>query len=168
MAFRSICSTFKTTALKVRGISEMQINPNLFGISLDLQYLCSPIHLIIYIMEQTKTLVNIITEGIQEKKGSGIVIADLTQIDGTICQYFVICQGNSPSQVEAIAESVGDFARERLHEKPAHVVGLENAQWVAMDYSDVLVHIFLPDVREYYDLEHLWDDAKLTRIPDLD
>ena len=119
-------------------------------------------------MEQNKTLVNIITEGIQEKKGRNIVVADLTQIDGTICQYFIICEGNSPSQVGAIAESVGDFAREKLHEKPAHVVGLENAQWVAMDYSDVLVHIFLPDVRVYYDLEHLWDDAKLTRIPDLD
>ena len=119
-------------------------------------------------MEQNKTLVNIITEGIQEKKGRNIVVADLTQIDGSICQYFIICEGNSPSQVGAIAESVGDFAREKLHEKPAHVVGLENAQWVAMDYSDVLVHIFLPDVREYYDLEHLWDDAKLTRIPDLD
>ena len=119
-------------------------------------------------MDQNKTLVEIITEGIQEKKGRNIVVADLTQIDGTICQYFIICEGNSPSQVGAIAESVGDFAREKLHEKPAHVVGLENAQWVAMDYSDVLVHIFLPDVREYYDLEHLWDDAKLTRIPDLD
>ena len=119
-------------------------------------------------MEQNKTLVDVITEGIQEKKGRNIVVADLTQIDGTICQYFIICEGNSPSQVEAIAESVGDFARGKLHEKPAHVVGLENAQWVAMDYSDVLVHIFLPDVREYYDLEHLWDDAKLTRIPDLD
>ena len=119
-------------------------------------------------MEQNKTLVKIITEGIQEKKGRNIVVADLTQIDGTICQYFIICEGNSPSQVGAIAESVGDFAREKLHEKPAHVVGLENAQWVAMDYSDVLVHIFLPDVRENYDLEHLWDDAKLTRIPDMD
>ena len=92
----------------------------------------------------------------------------LVQIEGTISQYFIICQGNSPSQVEAITESVGDFARERLKEKPSHVVGLENAQWVAMDYGDVLVHIFLPDVREYYDLEHLWEDAALTRIPDLD
>ena len=60
------------------------------------------------------------------------------------------------------------MARERLKEKPTHVVGLENAQWVAMDYGDVLVHIFLPDVREYYDLEHLWEDAPLERIPDLD
>lgn len=119
-------------------------------------------------MEQTRKLVESITKGIQEKKGHQIVVADLSGIDGTICRYFVICQGNSPSQVEAITESVGDFARERLQEKPSHVVGLENAQWVAMDYGDVLVHIFLPDVREYYDLEHLWEDATLTRIPDLD
>ncbi len=123
---------------------------------------------IILLMEQTKQLVKTITEGIQEKKGSDIVVADLTKIEGTICKYFIICQGSSPTQVEAIAESVGDFARERLKEKPTHVVGLENAQWVAMDYTDVLVHIFLPDVREYYDLEHLWDDAKLTYIPNLD
>ena len=119
-------------------------------------------------MEQTKKLVEIIKDAIQEKKGKDIVIADLSKIEGTISQYFIICTGNSPTQVEAIAESIGDMAREQLHEKPAHVVGLENAQWVAMDYSDVLVHIFLPDVREYYDLEHLWEDAKLTRVPDVD
>ena len=102
-------------------------------------------------------LVKTITEAIQEKKGSGIVVADLTKIEG-----------NSPTQVEAICESVGDMCRERLKEKPMHVVGLENAQWVAMDYGDALVHIFLPDVRAYYDLEHLWEDAELTRIEDLD
>jgi ribosome-associated protein len=119
-------------------------------------------------MEETKQLVKTIIEGIQEKKGSGIVIADLSGIEGTICKYFIICQGNSPAQVEAIAESVGDMARERLREKPTHVVGLENALWVAMDYTDVMVHIFLPDVRAYYDLEHLWDDAQLTHIPDID
>ena len=113
-------------------------------------------------------IVKIITEAIQEKKGRNIVIVDLTKIEGTICQYFIICTGNSPAQVEAVTESIGDMVRERLREKPAHVVGLENAQWVAMDYSDVLVHIFLPDVREYYDLEHLWEDAPLTRIEDLD
>lgn len=64
-----------------------------------------------------KDLVQTITEAIQEKKGSNIVIADLRKIEGTICQYFIICQGNSPSQVEAITESVGDFARERLEGK---------------------------------------------------
>ena len=113
-------------------------------------------------------LVNVITEAIQEKKGRDIVIADLRKIEGTICQYFIICTGNSPTQVEAIAESIGDMARERLKEKPTHVVGLENAQWVAIDYTDVLVHVFLPDVREYYDLEHLWEDAKVVQIENLD
>lgn len=117
-------------------------------------------------MVQTETLVQTIVKGIQEKKGSNIVVADLRGIDGTICNNFIVCQGNSPTQVEAIAESVGDMARMELQERPAHVVGLENAQWVAMDYTDVLVHIFLPDVRQYYDLEHLWEDAKLTHIPD--
>ena len=119
-------------------------------------------------MEQTKQLVESIIKGIQDKKGSNIVVADLNGIDGTICHYFIICQGNSPTQVEAICDSVYDMARLEMKEKPVHIVGLENAQWVAMDYTDVLVHIFLPDVREYYDLEHLWEDAKLTFIPDLD
>jgi ribosome-associated protein len=115
-----------------------------------------------------KEQVETIKEDNQEKKGSNILDDDLTKIEGTICQYFMICTGNSPTQVEAIAESVGDVVREKLGEKPAHVVGLENAQWVAMDYTDVLVHIFLPDVREYYDLEHLWEDAPIEQIPDLD
>jgi len=119
-------------------------------------------------MEQTNQLVETIIKGIQEKKGASVVVADLSAIEGAICRNFIICQGNSPTQVEAITESVGDTVREQLGEKPAHVVGLEYAQWVAMDYGDVLVHIFLPDVRTYYDLEHLWDDAPLTRIPDLD
>ena len=119
-------------------------------------------------MTQSENLVKTIVEGIQEKKGSGIVVADLDGIDGTICRYFVICQGNSPAQVEAISDSVSEMVRKEMKEKPTRVVGLENAQWVAMDYGDVLVHVFLPDVREYYDLEHLWDDAKLNRIPDLD
>lgn len=119
-------------------------------------------------MDETKKLVDTIIDGIQEKKGSGIVVADLTGIEGSICKYFVICQGNSHMQVEAIAESVGDYAREKEGEKPVSVAGLGNAQWVAMDYVDVLVHIFLPETRTYYDLENLWQDAILTNVPDMD
>ncbi len=119
-------------------------------------------------MRQTTTLVETITKGIQEKKGQRIVVADLANIEGAICNYFVICQGNSPSQVEAITESIGEMARKELNEKPSTIAGLENAQWVAMDYGDVLVHVFLPDVRDYYDLEHLWDDAEITQIPDIE
>lgn len=119
-------------------------------------------------MNTVKQLVETIKEGIQEKKGQDIVIADLTEIDGSIAKYFIICQGGSPTQVEAIAGSVGDIVRKNLKEKSVNVAGLGNDQWVAMDFVDVLVHIFLPEVRAYYDLEHLWEDAKLTHIPDLD
>lgn len=119
-------------------------------------------------MNTVQQLVETIKDGIQEKKGSKIVIADLTHLDGAIAKYFIICQGGSPTQVEAIAGSIADTCRERLREKPVNVVGLGANQWVAIDFVDVLVHIFLPEVRAYYDLEHLWDDAKLTEIPDLD
>lgn len=119
-------------------------------------------------MNETKELVQKITEGIQEKKGKHIVIADLTSIPETICKYFVICQGNSPSQVAAIVDSIRESTRTSLGIKPTAIDGLSNALWVAMDYSDVLVHVFLPDVREFYNLEHLWADAQLTEVPDLD
>lgn len=115
-------------------------------------------------MEQTNKLVESIVKGIQEKKGGNIVVADLRGIEGTICDYFVICEGNSPTQVDAIADSVEETARIEAGEKPAKIAGLANAQWVAMDYSDVIVHIFLPDVREYYNIEDLWEDAKITRV----
>lgn len=119
-------------------------------------------------MEQVEKLVKTITKGIQEKKGSNITIADLSGIEGSICRYFIICQGNSPSHVEAITDSVEETARTEAGEKPVHVVGLTNAQWVAMDYTDVMVHIFLPETREYYKLENLWEDAGLKHLPDVD
>ncbi|HJA83245.1 MAG TPA: ribosome silencing factor [Candidatus Bacteroides intestinavium] len=119
-------------------------------------------------MNETERLIQQITEGIQDKKGKNIVIADLTKIEDTICNYFVICQGNSPSQVTAIVESVKDFARKGANAKPSAIDGLRNAEWVAMDYADILVHVFLPETRNFYNLETLWADAKLTQVPDLD
>ncbi|MCH4146935.1 MAG: ribosome silencing factor [Prevotella sp.] len=119
-------------------------------------------------MTTTKQLLKTITKGIQEKKGQDITVVDLTGIDGTIADYFIICQGNSPAQVEAITESIGDVVRVDAGEKPLNVIGLGNDQWVAMDYTDVLVHIFLPETRSFYALENLWEDAKLTKIPNVD
>jgi len=119
-------------------------------------------------MNQTNPLLQAITEGIHEKKGQQVVVIDLTTIDGAIANYFVICQGNSPIQVEAIADSVDETVRNELHEKPLSVVGLGTSHWVAMDYTDVLVHIFVPETRQYYDLENLWQDAKQTLLPDED
>ena len=109
-----------------------------------------------------------IIEGIQDKKGKSIVVVDMLGLGNSICDYFVICQGNSPTQVNAIAGSIEDTLRINCGKKPYAVDGLRNSQWVAMDYGDVLVHIFLPDVRTFYDIEHLWADAKITSIPELD
>ena len=118
--------------------------------------------------ESTDLLVQKVIAGIQEKKGKNIVVADLMAIQGGICNYFIICEGNSPNQVSAIATSIKDFVRKEAYIKPIAIDGEKNAQWIAMDYGDVIVHIFLPDIREYYQLENLWNDAKLTHIPDLD
>lgn len=129
-------------------------------------------------MEQTKPigtaatpaekLVDTIIKGIQERKGQDITVVDLRGIDGAIASFFVICQGNTPTQVEAITDSVAETARIDAGEKPAHVVGLELAHWVAMDFTDVIVHIFVPDMRSYYNIENLWQDAQQTEIPNLD
>lgn len=119
-------------------------------------------------MNQTKRLVQKITEGIQEKKGKNIVVADLTDIDETICKYFIICEGNTPNQLEAITDSIYEFVWNDTREKPIGIDGIRNAQWIVLDYSDVLVHIFLPEVRTFYNLENLWADAQLTEIPNMD
>jgi ribosome-associated protein len=119
-------------------------------------------------MNETDLLLKFIIEGIQEKKGKDIVVADLKGIDGAICQYFVICQGNTPTQVDAITESVYDIVYEKTKDRPTTINGLRNAQWVGMDYGSILVHIFLPELRNFYNLEHLWADSKLTQIPNLD
>ena len=119
-------------------------------------------------MTETKNLVEAIIEGIQEKKGRAISVADLSSIDTAPCKYFVICTGGSPQQVEAVADSVEEFARKHAAEKPAAVCGKANAEWVALDYGTVMVHVFLPDAREHYDLEHLWHDAPVQSIPDWD
>lgn len=119
-------------------------------------------------VKDTEALVRAIVQGIQEKKGHSIVVVNMENIITAPSRYFVICQGGSPQQVSAIAGSVEDMARELEGEKPAAVVGRENAEWVALDYGTVMVHVFLPEAREHYDLEHLWDDATLTEVPDLD
>lgn len=118
--------------------------------------------------KKKNNLVDAIVQGLQEKKGKNIVVVDLTGIPDTICGYFVIATGGSPSQIQALARSVGDKALELAHQKPLAVDGLHYSQWVAMDYADVIVHILLPEERAFYDIEHLWADAELTRVPDLD
>jgi len=118
-------------------------------------------------MRETKKLVATIIKGLQEKKGKRIVTLDLTEIPGAICQYFIICEGNTPTQVSALSDSVWDEVATHLKEKPLGAIGMKEAQWIAMDYGTVILHIFLPGLREYYNLEHLWEDAKKEEIEDI-
>jgi len=108
-------------------------------------------------------LTNII-KGIEEVKGNDIDILDLRAIDNSACEYFVICNGNSNTQVSAIVNSVQKTVSKEIKDKPWHVEGMENAEWVLMDYVNIVVHVFQKNIREYYNIESLWGDAKITSI----
>jgi ribosome-associated protein len=108
-------------------------------------------------------LANII-KGIEEVKGENIDILDLRAIDNTVCDYFVVCNGNSNTQVNAIVGSIQKIVSKELKDKPWHVEGAENGEWVLMDYVTIVVHVFQKNIREYYRIESLWGDAKITTI----
>ena len=109
-------------------------------------------------------LITAIIKGIEEIKGSDIQLFDLREIDNTVTNYFVICTGNSNTQVNAISQSVQKIVSKELKDKPWHVEGQANAEWVLMDYVNVVVHVFQKHIREFYDIESLWGDAKITKI----
>jgi len=109
-------------------------------------------------------LIAYILKGIEEVKGNDITILDLRDIENTVCSYFVICNGTSNTQVNAIVNSVQKTVSKELKDKPWHTEGSENAEWVLIDYVHVVVHVFQKHIREFYDIEGLWGDAKTTTI----
>ncbi|EAQ40944.1 MULTISPECIES: ribosome silencing factor [unclassified Polaribacter] len=112
----------------------------------------------------TDDLIAVIIKGIDDVKGEDIQLLDLRDIENTVCDYFVICSGNSNTQVNAISSSVQKVVSKEVKDKPWHVEGQGNSEWVLMDYVNVVVHIFQKHVRDYYDIESLWGDAKITEI----
>ena len=112
----------------------------------------------------TDQLVSHIIKGIEEVKGQDIEILDLREIENTVCDYFIICEGTSNTQVNAIVNSIHKIVSKSLKEKPWHVEGSENAEWILMDYVHVVVHVFQKHIREFYDIEGLWGDAKSVKI----
>mgnify|MGYP000182755941 CR=1 FL=1 len=112
----------------------------------------------------TDDLIAVIIKGIDDVKGEDIQLLDLREIDNTVCDYFVICSGNSNTQVNAISGSVQKTVSKELKDKPWHVEGQNNSEWVLMDYVNVVVHVFQKHIREFYDIEGLWGDAKITSI----
>ena len=112
----------------------------------------------------TDDLISVIIKGIDDVKGDDIQLLDLRGIENTVCDYFIICSGNSNTQVNAITGSVQKLVSKELKDKPWHVEGQNNSEWILMDYVNVVVHVFQNHVREFYDIESLWGDAKITEI----
>jgi len=134
----------------------------------------------------TDNLISNIIEGIENVKGVNVNILDLREIENVACQYFIVCTGNSSTQVNAITNSVNQYfivctgnsstqvnaitnsvkkcVSKSMSEKPWHVEGLENCKWVLMDYVDVVLHIFNEETREYYKIEELWEEATSTLV----
>ena len=112
----------------------------------------------------TDELIALILQGIEDVKGNNIILLDLREIENTVCDYFVICDGTSNTQVSAIVGSIQKTVSKAIQDKPWHVEGEDNAEWVLMDYVNVVVHVFQKHTREFYDIEGLWGDAKFTEI----
>lgn len=112
-------------------------------------------------VEQKREL---IIEAIKEKKGHQIVSIDLSEVENSICECFIICHGESFTQVGAISDSIEKKMKEEAQIRPHHVEGLRNSQWVLLDFFDILVHVFQEEYRSFYRLEELWADGKVTRV----
>ena len=109
-------------------------------------------------------LISKIISGVEDVKGIDISLLDLRDIENTACSYFIVCSGSSNTHVNAIVSSVQKTVSKELREKPFHTEGLENSEWVLIDYVNIVVHVFQKHIREYYNIEELWGDAKTTQI----
>ena len=114
--------------------------------------------------DNASSLIDEIIKGIENVKGEKIQIMDLSNIENTPCKFFIICNGNSNTQVMAIVNSIIKKVSKKIQEKPLHTEGLEAAEWVLIDYINVVVHVFQRKTREFYNIEELWGDAKSTHV----
>ena len=105
-----------------------------------------------------------VVQGMKEKKASDIVIIDLRSINNSVADFFIVCSGNSDTQVEAISQSIEEEVYKINKENPVHVEGKQNKRWMLIDYINVVAHVFQKTERSFYDLENLWGDAKITVI----
>jgi ribosome-associated protein len=115
-----------------------------------------------------KLLIDSIIDGIQDVKGKDIVVLNLSELPNAVTDFFIICSGESSTQVESMAQSIVRKTREDVKEKPWHQEGTRNAEWVLLDYVNIVVHVFYKEVRDFYNLENLWADAERIDIPNID
>ncbi len=116
--------------------------------------------------KEKQALIDKIIEAIQDTKGEDVMIFDLSKIENSVAETFIICSANSNTQVSAIAGNIEKKVRNELKERPWHVEGTDNALWVLVDYVSVVVHVFQRHIREFYEIEELWGDAIITKIED--
>ena len=114
--------------------------------------------------EESAMLAEIAIKGMQEKKAKEIVCLDLRNINNAVSDFFVICHGDSNTQVDAIADSVEFEIKKAIGENPWHREGFENAEWILLDYVNVVIHVFQKPQRDFYRIEDLWADAKTAAI----
>lgn len=112
----------------------------------------------------SQPLLDAIVDGILEIKGKNISVLDLNSLHNRVCDYYIICQADSSTQVKAIADSVQEMVKKRLNERPYHSEGFQNSEWILVDYVNVVVHVFQSQIRDFYNLEALWADAEVTKI----
>jgi ribosome-associated protein len=112
----------------------------------------------------TESLIEGIVKGMQEIKAQDIVVMDMTKIGNAVSDYFIVCHGNSNTQVKAIADSVEKEVFNLLQEEPRKKEGMQNGEWILLDYFDVVVHIFQKSARDFYHIEKLWADADVKEI----
>tara|TARA_B100001057_G_scaffold346701_1_gene348020 strand:- start:808 stop:1182 length:375 start_codon:yes stop_codon:yes gene_type:complete len=115
--------------------------------------------------ESLNGLIEKIVIGISDVKGQDIEMIDLRKIENRICDFYIICSGSSNTHVSAILNSVKKKVSKTLNEKPSHTEGEENAEWILLDYINVVVHIFQKQIRDFYRIEELWGDCKTNMIP---
>ncbi|MCK4676965.1 MAG: ribosome silencing factor [Bacteroidales bacterium] len=105
-------------------------------------------------------LTNAVIDGMKKKKGLDIIRLDFEKIPNAMCKFFVICHGTSKTQVDSIADSVDEVVKATIGLNPWHKEGYENAEWILLDYADVVVHIFMEQTRVFFNLEDLWADTE--------
>ena len=115
----------------------------------------------------TEELLDKIIKGIQDKQGKEILSLNISKIENSICDYFVICHGTSSRHVDAIIDSIEQKVKKELNEKPYHKEGLDNLTWVLIDYASIIIHIFQKEYRDFYNLEDLWADAPMQKYQDV-
>lgn len=114
----------------------------------------------------TNILLKNIINAIQNVKGESIISLDLRELNTSISDYFIICTGNSNTQVKAIEGSIRKLIKKNLKENPLNVEGNDTGEWILMDYSDIIIHIFQEKTRAFYNIEEFWGDAKFTTYID--